>query len=194
MAICEYLILVIFGQFWLFRANFGPGNSKEYFFQLFRCKKNNGIIKSGSVWLFQKLVPHGTPKPTPGPKRHPKGPRRAKIGINASHAVQLTSLRPKKNRFESDSSKVCSFDLESTEDYDHQGGKCGDQWWRNSHSGLCGWTTFETKRYFHPLLARKNIHNKQGCIIRSILPSGMGARGVSSEHVENMEMFSCSPT
>ena len=34
----------------------------------------------------------------------------------------------------------------------------------------------------------------QGCIIRSILPSGMGARGVSSEHVENMEMFSCSPT
>ena len=35
---------------------------------------------------------------------------------------------------------------------------------------------------------------KQGCINRSILPSGMGARGVSSEHVENMEMFSCSPT
>ena len=34
----------------------------------------------------------------------------------------------------------------------------------------------------------------QGCIIRSILPSGMGAREVSSEHVENMEMFSCSPT
>ena len=34
----------------------------------------------------------------------------------------------------------------------------------------------------------------QGCIIRSILPSGMGARGVSLEHVENMEMFSCSLT
>ena len=34
----------------------------------------------------------------------------------------------------------------------------------------------------------------QGCIICAILPSGMGARGVSSEHVENMEMFSCSPT
>ena len=30
----------------------------------------------------------------------------------------------------------------------------------------------------------------QGCIIRSILPSGMGARGVSSEHMENMKMFS----
>ena len=34
----------------------------------------------------------------------------------------------------------------------------------------------------------------QGCMICSILPSGMGARGVSSEHVEDMEMFSCSPT
>ena len=34
----------------------------------------------------------------------------------------------------------------------------------------------------------------QGCIICSILPSGMGARGVSSEHLENREMFSCSPT
>ena len=34
----------------------------------------------------------------------------------------------------------------------------------------------------------------QGCIIRSILPSRLGARKVSSEHVENMEMFSCSPT
>ena len=39
----------------------------------------------------------------------------------------------------------------------------------------------------------------QGCINRSILPSGMGARGVSPEHVENMEMlstevFSGSPT
>ena len=37
------------------------------------------------------------------------------------------------------------------------------------------------------------IYDKQGCINRSILPSGMGARGVSSEHVENMEMFSGSP-
>ena len=34
----------------------------------------------------------------------------------------------------------------------------------------------------------------QGCIICAILPSGMGARGFSSEHVENMEMFSCSTT
>ena len=32
----------------------------------------------------------------------------------------------------------------------------------------------------------------QGCINCAILLSGIGARGVSSEHMENMEMFSCS--
>ena len=35
---------------------------------------------------------------------------------------------------------------------------------------------------------------EQGCISCGILLSGTGARGVSSEHMENMEMFSCSPT
>ena len=35
---------------------------------------------------------------------------------------------------------------------------------------------------------------RQGCIICFILPSGMGARGVSLEHMENMKMFSCSST
>ena len=35
---------------------------------------------------------------------------------------------------------------------------------------------------------------QQGCISCGILVSGIGARGVSSEHMENMEMFSCSPT
>ena len=35
---------------------------------------------------------------------------------------------------------------------------------------------------------------RQGCISCGILVSGIGARGVSSEHMENMEMFSCSPT
>ena len=35
---------------------------------------------------------------------------------------------------------------------------------------------------------------EQGCISCGILVSGIGARGVSSEHMENMEMFSCSPT
>ena len=40
------------------------------------------------------------------------------------------------------------------------------------------------------------IHRKQqqGCISCGILVSGIRARGVSSEHMENMEMFSCSPT
>ena len=34
----------------------------------------------------------------------------------------------------------------------------------------------------------------QGCISCGILVSSVRARGVSSEHMENMEMFSCSPT
>ena len=34
----------------------------------------------------------------------------------------------------------------------------------------------------------------QGCISCGILVSGIGARGVSSEHMENMDMFSLSPT
>ena len=34
----------------------------------------------------------------------------------------------------------------------------------------------------------------QGCISCGILLSGIGARGVTSEHMENMEMFSCSPS
>ena len=34
----------------------------------------------------------------------------------------------------------------------------------------------------------------QGCICCGILVSGIRACGVSSEHMENMEMFSCSPT
>ena len=37
-------------------------------------------------------------------------------------------------------------------------------------------------------------HGCQGCISCGILVSGIGARGVSSEHMENMEMFSLSPT
>ena len=36
----------------------------------------------------------------------------------------------------------------------------------------------------------KKWNRTQGCINCAILPFGMGARGVSSEHVENMEMFS----
>ena len=38
------------------------------------------------------------------------------------------------------------------------------------------------------------IDKAQGCISCGILVSGIGARGVSSQHMENMEMFSLSPT
>ena len=38
------------------------------------------------------------------------------------------------------------------------------------------------------------VGNSQGCINCAILLFGIGARGVSSEHMEKMEMFSCSPT
>ena len=46
--------------------------------------------------FFKKLDSPGAPKPTLGPKTPLKYPRRAEIGINASHAVQLTSFGPKK--------------------------------------------------------------------------------------------------
>ena len=95
MAICEYLILAIFSQFWLFWAHFGPEMSKVYLFQLFRCKINNKIKKSGSIWLFQKLDPQSALKSTQDPKTPLKGLRRAKIGTNAFHSVQLTTLGPK---------------------------------------------------------------------------------------------------
>ena len=41
---------------------------------------------------------------------------------------------------------------------------------------------------------RQGVCNNQGCISCGILVSGIRARGVCSEHMENMEMFSCSPT
>ena len=96
VAICEYQILANFGQFWPSRAHFGPWVSKVYLLQLFRCKKNNEITKSGSISLFGKLDPSGAPKPTLGPKTPLKGPGRAKIGVNAPHVVQLTGFGPKK--------------------------------------------------------------------------------------------------
>ena len=43
-----------------------------------------------------KGVPKTALKPIWGPKTPLKGPRRAKIGTNASHAVQLTTFGPKK--------------------------------------------------------------------------------------------------
>ena len=46
----------------------------------------------------------------------------------------------------------------------------------------------------HVLFKNNTVDSRQGCISCGILLSGTGARGVSSEHMENMEMFSCSPT
>ena len=43
-------------------------------------------------------------------------------------------------------------------------------------------------------LVMNGYYESQGCISCGILVSGIRARGVSSEHMENMEMFSCSPT
>ena len=55
------------------------------------------ICHVGPPWGH--LGTHGVPKtalkPIWGPKTPLKGPRRAKIGTNASHAVQLTTLGPK---------------------------------------------------------------------------------------------------
>ena len=53
------------------------------------------------------------------------------------------------------------------------------------------------RRFSKPTLQEEvdgRTEYKQGCISCGILVSGIGARGVSSEHMENMEMFSCSPT
>ena len=47
-----------------------------------------------------------------------------------------------------------------------------------------GATPFFSPTYF---LFRFQQFPMQGCINRSSLPAGLGARGVSSEHVENME-------
>ena len=51
----------------------------------------------------------------------------------------------------------------------------------------------QEKRKF--IMLTSLTHNSdQGCISCGILVSGIWARGISSEHMENMEMFSCSPT
>ena len=54
------------------------------------------------MWLFQKLGPRTHPGPTENTETPKNGLRRAKIGINAPHVVQLTGFGPKKpnlNRF-----------------------------------------------------------------------------------------------
>ena len=52
--------------------------------------------------------------------------------------------------------------------------------------------TTMTKLTFYKSCCRNTA--KQGCISCGILVSGIRARGVSSEHMKNMELFSCSPT
>ena len=51
-----------------------------------------------------------------------------------------------------------------------------------------------TGQWYAPSAVVSEASYCQGCISCGILLSGTGARGVSSEHMENMEMFSCSPT
>ena len=46
----------------------------------------------GPCGYFKNRVP----EPTLGPKTPKNGPRRAKIGVNAPHVVQLTGFGPKK--------------------------------------------------------------------------------------------------
>ena len=50
----------------------------------------------------------------------------------------------------------------------------------------------DTTTYAALLLTERTT--AQGCLSCGILLSGTWARGASSEHMENMEMFSCSPT
>ena len=76
MAICKYLILVIFGQFWLLRADFAPKMWKVYLFQLFRCKNINGTKKMGPCGYFKNWVP----EPTLGPPKTPKHQKMASGG------------------------------------------------------------------------------------------------------------------
>ena len=95
MAICKKRFWVIFGQFRLFRAHFGPRVSKMYLLQLFRCKENNEINKSGAISLFGKLDFPCAPKPTLDPKSPLKRPRKTKIGLNAPLVVQLIGFGPK---------------------------------------------------------------------------------------------------
>ena len=78
------------------------------------------------------------------------------------------------------------------------------QIWSNSlEVWTCRYGTCECQRCTEPRCRRVWLDWRQGCRSRSILPSRMGARGVSLEHVENMEntekmenmeMFSGSPT
>ena len=59
-------------------------------------QKHLRIKKNGSMWLFQKSGPRTHPGPTKNTETPKHGLRRAKIGVNAPHVVQLTGFGPKK--------------------------------------------------------------------------------------------------
>ena len=63
----------------------------------------------------------------------------------------------------------------------------------NSHKVVTRWSK-SCLKVVSQLLQSSPHGRGQGCISCGILVSGIRARGVSSEHMENMEMFSCSPT
>ena len=89
-------------------------------------------IKSKKVDPFGcfKIGPPKCSKIHPGPKNTPKRPQEGQNWHQCFSFSPTNYFRAKKNRFESDPSKVCSFHLEST------GEKCGaevrgeKQWWR----------------------------------------------------------------
>ena len=63
-----------------------------------------------------------------------------------------------------------------------------------NHKADCLWHIVQECRHIVFNLAHVSLAKSQGCISCGILVSGIWARGASSEHMENMEMFSCSPT
>ena len=82
--------------------------------------------------------------------------------------------------------------------------RTGWAWQRSYFLGWCG-LVGEQKLFFSSVLWPARLFQawqlpqlkqavRQGCINCGILVSRIRARGVSSEHMENMEMFSCSPT
>ena len=152
MAICEYQILAIFGQFWPFRAHFGPWVSKVYLLQLFRCKKNNEITKSGSISLFGKLDPSGAPKPTLGPKTPLKGPGRAKIGVNAPHVVQLTGLGPKKPNLNRSSTNSVPFTRNHPQKMLAAHRLVASQYWHIVETSETSWTCGTRRTSFNWML------------------------------------------
>ena len=81
--------------------------------------------------------------------------------------------------------------------------RCGEIWAENvapapNTKGRNHWrqgaVAMISKKIIVQALTMQSVCREQGCINCGILVSEIQARGVSSEHMENMEMFSCSPT